>query len=232
MRNRSLDVLRGLAIVLMVLDHVCFQIHTPWAWVLRTTVCRAALPLFMLVAGCVWVTIRTPDWRSLLRLLAAAGAASALCQYLHMPSHEILAAFFVVACSARMVVASPVFCACFGLVASVEWPIAGWAYQPGLVLAYLSIGVLGWFSVLQFRLRCRPLEVLGRWPLTCYLGHLALILGWMTWRLQFVPIALCALVAGCIGLVGCREISEPGWISLWRSTSTRRWTRAREVSQQ
>ena len=48
-RSTGIDKLRGLAIILMILDHVVFVTNGPF--VIRETITRAAMPIFFLVSG-------------------------------------------------------------------------------------------------------------------------------------------------------------------------------------
>lgn len=200
MRDATVDKLRGLAVLLMVLDHgLAF---TGWlvgseafGWPLRLTVTRAALPLFMFCAGYVRRDRDRSSWRSWGALLLAAVVSEALVQ--RMPYMGQVDVLVVIACA---LVAWPV---------ARRWPwlsIAGclvvvsmfprvWdGYHPAHVLALMVLGP--W--ALCFGRGDLPLRRLGErlpawltWPgrhaLGLYVGHLAGLCG-VGWVLSVLPV--------------------------------------------
>lgn len=171
-----LDRLRGLAIALMLLDHVLAVtgIHGP----LRLTVTRLALPFFMMCAGSLW---RPLTARNGARLGAAALAELALCEYLRFSMPGILATFLglMLALRARPSLANrPGLLVLAGLLQAAYLPLDGsWTgYQPGWVLAWWALGRLA-IEELRPIGSAAPawLAVAGRRPLTWYVGHLAVL---------------------------------------------------------
>lgn len=168
-RLHGLDRLRGLAIVLMVIDHLLVILDRDN--LLRFTLTRAALPLFCLVAGTLF---RRPGKR-LIWVTAAGLFAGCIGLPLGIGQPDIL---LLLAFGFLLL---PYMANLFGLVVALiqpsAWPLQTSGYEPGLVLSLL---ILGRLYVDPIRLNdvgewFLPSWVgtIGRWPLTWYLGHLA-----------------------------------------------------------
>lgn len=177
-------MVRGAAIVLMVLDHVLIQVDAdstvrggaPWS------VTRASLPLFMLVSAAVWRRSGRVRWR----LLAVAGVEAFLYGALDMPLPGIVVLIFVVVTgldSALSADLHPVGWYALAVLGGVQalYVRVGWAgYEPGLLLLWFSLGRLVVPSIGYdiARIPPRPARLLmwiGRWPLSWYVGHLVVI---------------------------------------------------------
>lgn len=184
-RSTALDRLRGLAITLMILDHV-LVIFAPVSPV-RTTVTRLAMPLFMVVSG---LLMRLGGQYRRLRYLEAFAVVIVVTPLLGWlwPAFgvpEIVGVWLLVAITFRPVVQRwPLTGAVVGYIWYTYWPLAWHGYQPGVVLMFLCIGSLcvrdvGEIGRLGGYLPSQ-LERLGRRPLLIYGGHL-LVLAPLAW---------------------------------------------------
>jgi len=182
-RSVAIDRARGLAIVLMVLDHslVLVQHHSPTVlapvYALRMTVTRASLPLFALCSGVL--LHRGPSGRRLLQIASVAAVVNAglVAVPIGIRPPEILAVWtLVVVCCAGLVRRSPVLAVVLGALQVSVWPIGWHGYQPGLVLLLLAAGFMagrpcvGWADALP-----AWLGAVGSRPLAWYVGHLAVL---------------------------------------------------------
>jgi hypothetical protein len=170
----GLDRARGLAIALMVLDHVLVVIDGPA--LVRLTVTRAALPLFALLIGALW----RPGlrWRHV-ELIAAAVAASVLGPLAGLTATpDVLVVIAVALLLMPLAVRAPIPVLAASIIAPVTWPEAHTGYSVAVVLALILTGYL-----LRWKIRdgvehtSLPawLAVVGRYPLTWYLGHLTVL---------------------------------------------------------
>lgn len=183
-RFEHLDAWRGLAVVLMVADHV-MAFSGGWE-LFRASITRPAMPVFMVVAGALW---RPGLRRRHVELVAAAAAAGAAFAVLGFPGPEILAVFVVahlVATTLDERRVPIVAVAIGGWIQATYWPLfAGRGYELGTVLLFLSLGRMVGESRLGAPRILAPLEVLGRRPLTVYVGHLLVLVvvqAVTTWR--------------------------------------------------
>ena len=169
-RCLEIDRLRGLAIVLMILDHTLVLVD-PGSFI-RFSLTRLALPLFALIAGHLSAGPLAPV--RFLQLGAAAVLATVL-GFGWIGQPDILT-LFLFCYAVRPFWSLPL------LVAAVLQPSVlafDWTgYSPGLVLALMIIGrevvfrsqLVRWGSGLP-----AFLGFLGKWPLSWYCGHLAFL---------------------------------------------------------
>lgn len=178
-RLDGVDRLRGLAVLLMVADHVALVAGAGGAW--RLTVTRAALPLFCVVAGSLARPGR-PGRR--LGVVAAAGlAATVLGAPLGIGQPDVLFLLAGVLVLVRWVGPRPggpawAAVACLGVIQATTWPMAWTGYEVGTVLALVLVGQVVARRDLD-QLGCRLPAVLapvGRAPLWWYVGHLWVLL--------------------------------------------------------
>jgi uncharacterized membrane protein len=183
-RLPALDLLRGVAVLLMVADHVLYAagLHV---WRLGPT--RIALPLFALLAGALF---RPGLARRRLVELAVAAIllAPPLEHLLGMPTPGILAVLLwcvlilqLVDLDSRPTVLAVLTVA---VLQPVTWPMVLWfptwnGYEPGTVLALMLVGQLARPYLAQLESRSRAaassIERIGRYPLTLYVGHLLVL---------------------------------------------------------
>jgi surface polysaccharide O-acyltransferase-like enzyme len=172
-RSRLLDELRGLAVALMVLDHLLIFV-APGHW-LRATVTRAAMPLFFVVAGHLARRVR---WRRLLGVAAVGAALPAVVPWLDRPNVLLLYAVGVpVVVWARSRGLLPLVIAAALTLAANGWADpTGHAYWAPAVVALMATGALIRFREVELGRGVVPpgaahLARLGRYPLSVYVGH-------------------------------------------------------------
>lgn len=175
-RSPVIDSLRGLAVLLMVLDHGLVAAGVA-GHPLRQTVTRASLPLFCVVAGALLPT--TPRWARLGAVAAAGLVATVLGGPIGIGQPDVLLILVAVLAAAPFLVFRGGWAVALGLavIQPVTWPVPWSGYQPGTVLALVLLGVMVGRPALE-RLPWRPvLAAVGRAPLRWYLGHLAVLAG-------------------------------------------------------
>jgi len=172
-RDGALDRLRGLAIVLMVADHVAA--YADWTSV-RMTFGRAAMPLFFVLAGHL---SRRLSWR-LLWIGLVGLWLPVVVPWIDRPNVLlILAAGAVVLAAARRAGVSALVLCAFVLMMGANrfgsgWPVTG--YDALYLLGLMALGAAlprGSFAAAG-RLP-RWLERPGRRPLTVYVVHLLVL---------------------------------------------------------
>lgn len=184
-RDRRLDALRGLALVLMILDHVLVVALEAGApdelfWI-RKTITRFSLPLFMVVSGMLLARRKSTSWRRWLEI--ACGALFVNCLTLipvgfGLP--DILLVWLLASLFTPLIIRFPMEVAIVGLLQAQNLPIPWGGYQLGWVVALLAIGVLA------THLREIPLlnyanylpawvAAMGRRPLLWYVGHMTVV---------------------------------------------------------
>lgn len=188
-RSEELDRVRGAAVVLMIVDHVLALVCelTTWPtnagpWFARMTITRAALPLFMLLAGAL-LADRRPSGKRLGQVVAAAVCAQLLVLRLpFMATVNILPVIGWALWVWPRVRGWGVWgvAGCMVFVATLPWPLG---YHPGHVLGLMLLGTLLGRAPLERLGGClQPwAAVVGRRPLAWYLGHLAAL--WAVWWL-------------------------------------------------
>jgi fucose 4-O-acetylase-like acetyltransferase len=176
-RDIIIDRLRGLAIVLMILDHALAVYGT--GGVLRWTVTRASLPLFMLSSG--WV-MRNRDWpsaRRAIELVLAAGISTVLVRVLPgMARVDVLVVYLVALTMWPIARRFGGEWWVFTCVVLGALPVLWHGYHPLVVVGLMVAGPFAlengtWVRKLGESLPAE-MEVIGRWPLTLYVGHLAM----------------------------------------------------------
>jgi hypothetical protein len=173
--------LRGLAVLLMVLDHSLVAGGHPGS-LLRWTVTRAALPLFCVVAGALMPARFRRPGRRWVAVCTSAVVASVIGPAIGIRQPDVLVLFAV------LLPAAPwlwdrwrVTAACVAVIQPVIWPMGWGGYEPGTVLALLFVGA--WLGPVQLLERVGrvqvlergPLPAIGRAPLRWYVGHLSVL---------------------------------------------------------
>lgn len=176
-RSAALDRLRGLAIAVMVLDHVALLLG-PTGWLLQVTVGRLAMPLFFVISGHL---VRRLSWRT--AGIAALGAVLPLVfGWLDSPNVLLWYAAGAVLIVAAQRLRVPVAWLLVVLVAVAAngWdPQLGTSYRPAAVLALMVIGHLLPRMVLDRAGARLPawLELGGRRPVSSYVVQAAAVTG-------------------------------------------------------
>lgn len=176
-RDVRLDALRGVAVVLMVVDHVVKVVAPDSLWWVTSTVTRLSLPMFMVTAG-VLLARRSHGLRPLraLDLFLAGSVVTVVFGAIGFALPDILVVMLLTAPLWSWVRRSPVLAVIFGLIQLVNLPLPWGGYQPGLVLALLGVGVLASGTWAQYGERL-PVwcAAVGRRPLLFYVGHILLL---------------------------------------------------------
>lgn len=177
-RSVGLDRLRGLAVVLMVLDHLLL-VGGLAGHPLRETLTRAAMPLFAVLAGHL---CRRYSWRWAGVFLVGAflpgavpwiDAPNILCWLSLGAALVALGRRYPVVYPLVMVLALTLFANGYGATPGSFQPLAVWAL--------MVVGALLHRPWLETLGRCVPdqLRPFGRYPLTLYVGHLLALQLWV-----------------------------------------------------
>lgn len=177
-RDVAVDVVRGCAVLLMVLDHVLVQVDpastlrvgAPWS------ITRLSLPLFMLACAAVYRRSTSTRWR----LTWVACAEMVLYELLEMPAPGIVLLIVILLTFLDLFREPPYYwLGVVGLVQALYVPVPWDGYQPGLVLAWFCLARLattaGTFvpaGTADRGMLVPALAWVGRHPLWWYLGHL------------------------------------------------------------
>lgn len=175
-RLAGIDRLRGLAVLLMVLDHALVQIDHDSP--LRYTITRLSLPLFV---GCAAAVFRGQLGRQRMGVLALGIIAETTLNgplSLGGPGPVTLITCGLLAFSLPWVRRNAHLVGTLGLLQALYQPVGWSGYQPGLILAYFALATLAVHD-LEPAARRLPAWVgtVGRQPMRWYIGHLiALVL--------------------------------------------------------
>lgn len=145
-----LDELRGLAVLLMLLDHVLAMGLSHWHWPgefqwIRQTITRAALPLFMMVAGYLWQVRCGPSWRSVRASWEGAVMSFPACLAVGFGVPDILGLYAAAATGGKLLKRWPLLACVTGLLQALYLPLNladGRSYEPGLVVAFCCLGTI------------------------------------------------------------------------------------------
>lgn len=180
-RLAGIDRARGLAVLLMVLDHalVVLDSNNP----ARLTVTRLALPLFMICAATVWKG--RPSRRRALALAAVGALDLFLAPLVGLGSPAPVAGFCLLVAllvAAPTLLRWPLVACVLGFVQGFFIPLGWQGWELGVLLGWFMVGRLGLASGQQEIRRIGDrlpafLAVIGRRPLIWYVGHLVGMLG-------------------------------------------------------
>lgn len=190
-RNANIDLIRGFAIILMVLDHALLAIATifgsnEFIYLLRVTLTRFSMPLFMIVSGSVLFLygIKIKRWLTVFCLaLIINGFAITLWEDFNSP--EILLVWTFVVIFIKFILKYPLVSLITGFIQNQYFPINIFdysGYQPGEIVIFLVIGIFAStyitslsFPILSKFMIYNLIIFIGRKPLTIYFTHLLII---------------------------------------------------------
>lgn len=183
-RAWHLDAIRGLAVALMVADHILLwhpQLHET-----RHTITRASMPLFFVLSGHL---VRKPNWRWL-AIFVVGLVLPVVVPFIDNPN---VLCWYVLGATTIWLVRK--YAGNSWLVLLIGIPLAKYAnyfdvnplgnsYQPDALLGLMALGALlprGWFHWGQHLPKF--LGWLGRFPLSVYVSHLLAIEAFvLLWR--------------------------------------------------
>ena len=165
--------------ILMIIDHALLGLagDEAWAQSVRLTATRAALPIFGILAGHLAAT-RPPKFDRVVLLALAAGLASQVGPYAHIPGPDVL---WLLAGSVLAVGFTPsryrVALLAVAVIQPTTWHMAWAGYQPGVVLGVVLAGSWATRDSLDGLGSRLPdwLGWAGRRPLLTYVGHMAVL---------------------------------------------------------
>ena len=186
-RIAVLDKVRGLAIILMMLDHTLVMLSTleiisNGALLTRMTLTRFALPMFMIVSGALWAA-RTPGGKRIGSIILVSIFLNVFMVmfWSEFSTPEVLAVWALAALFASFISKYPVLAITLSYIQWEYWPIGWDGYQPGVVVLFLAVGVLAARcgivpgTGVAGKLLPEFLGVIGKRPIIWYAGHLVVL---------------------------------------------------------
>lgn len=180
-----IDAIRGLAIVLMVLDHSLFAIESIGVTNAliensRLTITRFAMPLFMIASGLIWALygLKVKRW---IQVFVVAILLNLFLRvfWSDFNNPEILFVWAILAIGWRLIVRFPISVIIIGYIQFIFWPIPWSGFQPGELAIFLGVGVLAartaldqLWKYIKFEKLLSALAFIGHYPLSIYCGHL------------------------------------------------------------
>lgn len=171
-RSTTLDHLRAIAIALMILDHVLIVTgHENSLW--RLTLTRLSMPLFFLVSGHL---LRRRNWFRLGVVVAIGVALPEVVPWLDAPNVLIwYAVGAVLLTRAPRWFCAAVIAAALALAANDYPSVSPSGYAPEGLLALMALGRLVPRRSIPDLPLPRRLAVAGRYPLSTFVGHIAVL---------------------------------------------------------
>lgn len=176
-RMEGLDRLRGLGILLMVVDHILVAFGPDQ---LRLGATRASLPIMCAVAGALCG--RAIRLRRTAAVVAAGVVAMVLGRVVGVGQPDVLLLLAGALASVAWVRGTGHTwllwaLASFAVIQPTTWPVEWSGYQPGTVVALVILGVWAGSNYVDGWGLAWPswLAVVGRRPLAWYVGHLAVL---------------------------------------------------------
>lgn len=178
-----IDGARGLSIVLMLVSHVDLVLGAPLGRFFHLVLMRPVAPVFVMLFALLW---KPGIRRRHAQLVGGAVVAQTAAWWLFGVVPNILVLLLGAVAVMPAVVRWPVPVAIVGVNQLAFWPVPDWwdGYQPGFILCFLvagrflpAEGFLRGYGRLGERL---GLGVVGRHPMTWYVGHLVLLV-WIVW---------------------------------------------------
>lgn len=175
-----IDGARGLSIFLMVWSHVDLALGSPLGSMFHLVWMRPVAPVFLMLFAMLW---RPGFRRRHLQLIGGAVVAQLLTLYLFGELPNILVVLVGAVLVMPLVERYPVPVLLVAVNQLAFWPLPDWwtGYPVGLVLVFLVAGrhvmvrpfLAGYGAVGAWL----GMGFLGRYPMSCYVGHLAVLAG-------------------------------------------------------
>lgn len=189
-RDCNLDFFRGIAISLMIIDHIIvffasINFTNNFFDILRETLTRYSMPLFMIISGFLLANhgLSIKRW---LRVFLTSIILNLLIFFYWKEFNfpEILLIWSLITIFTKLLIKFPIFILISGLIQYQYFPINYPAYQPGIIMLFLSIGVISSSRILHGDLIdkvikynfFRPVIFIGRYPLSIYFSHIFILI--------------------------------------------------------
>lgn len=190
LRDINLDFFRGIAISLMIIDHILvffasIKFANDFFEIIRETLTRYSMPLFMIISGFLLAKygISIKRW---LQVFITSIVLNVIIYFYWTDFNfpEILLIWSLLTIFTKLIIKFPIFILISGLIQYQYFPVNYEAYQPGIILLFLSIGVISSNRILHGDLLdkvikyniFRPLIFIGRYPLSIYFSHILILI--------------------------------------------------------
>jgi len=189
-RDINLDFFRGFAIFLMIIDHILvfftsIKFYNSLFDIIRETLTRYSMPLFMIISGLLLAKHGISIKRWLQVFLVSIILNTIIYFYwkeFNFP--EILLLWSFITIFTKILLKFPIFILISGFIQYQYFPINYQAYQPGIIVLFLSIGIISSNRILHGEILdkfvnlkiFKPILLLGKYPLSIYFLHIIFLI--------------------------------------------------------
>ena len=170
--SKAIDSLRGIAIALMIVDHIVIRFAGPI--IIHDTITRAAMPIFFIISGHL---IKRVNYRHI--LIGILGILLPLyVSFLDDPNVLFYYAIFspvILLLKRYPEIGVGVLALCLTFYGNFHDLEFGNGYPPLIILSLMILGTMTPRIFFSFADKIRGFDRLGRFPLTIYVGHLLII---------------------------------------------------------
>jgi len=189
-RDINLDFFRGSAIILMIIDHILvfftsIKFYNSLFDIIRETLTRYSMPLFMIISGLLLAKygISIKRWLQVF-LLSIFLNIIVYFYWKDFNFPEILLIWSLITIFSKIIIKFPIFILISGLIQYQYFPINYQAYQPGIIVLFLSIGIISSNRILHgefldnfVNLKIfKPIVSIGKYPLSIYFIHIIFLI--------------------------------------------------------
>jgi uncharacterized membrane protein len=189
-RDINLDFFRGSAIILMIIDHTLvfftsIKFYNSFFDIIRETLTRYSMPLFMIISGLLLAKhgISIKRWLQVF-LLSVFLNIIIYFYWKNFNFPEILLIWSLITIFSKILIKFPIFILISGLIQYQYFPINYQAYQPGIIVLFLSIGIISSNRILHGELLdnfvnlkiFKPIVLIGKYPLSIYFIHIIFLI--------------------------------------------------------
>jgi len=189
-RDINLDFFRGSAIILMIIDHTLvfftsIKFYNSFFDIIRETLTRYSMPLFMIISGLLLAKhgISIKRWLQVF-LLSVFLNIIIYFYWKNFNFPEILLIWSFITIFSKILIKFPIFILISGLIQYQYFPINYQAYQPGIIVLFLSIGIISSNRILHGELLdnfvnlkiFKPIVLIGKYPLSIYFIHIIFLI--------------------------------------------------------
>ena len=190
-RNSSIDLIRGLAIILMIFDHALLAYSSiygsnEYIYLFRITLTRFSMPLFMIISGTVLFLfgLKIRRWLSVF-IIALMINIITFNLWKDFNSPEILLVWCFVVIFYKIYLKFPIIVLVLGYIQTQFFQITLYnynGYQPGDIIIFLVFGILAskYITSLTFPILSKLyifhfISFIGSKPLMIYFSHLLIL---------------------------------------------------------